>query len=101
MVRRVGGLVISRKAGEGFRMDYPNGVRHMVVLKDIVNEGATISIDDKETYMMMLGDSISMPGVNSASQSGIYLESIEGGRCAIRVIADDKIRVLRCELLRG
>ena len=100
MGRRVGGLVISRKIGEYFRMDYPDGSHHIVTLKSIVKDGAIVDLGDKQTYLMMPGDSIGMPGIGE-SQSGIYLESVEGGRCALRIIADDRIRVLRGELLRN
>jgi hypothetical protein len=100
MARRVGGLVISRKVGEFFRMDYPDGSKQSLTLKEIVSDGASVCIGQDEPYLMMIGDSIGLPGIG-ASQSGIYLESIEGGRCAFRIIADDKIRVFRGELLRN
>jgi hypothetical protein len=50
---------------------------------------------------LLLGDSVAIPGLTEEeSDTGIYLESVEGGRAAIRVIADDRIRILRSELLR-
>lgn len=100
MSRRIGGLVISRKMGESIQLDYPNGRQEIILVESMVREGAKVIICD-HPYDLLLGDSVAIPGLNEdESDTGIYLESVEGGRAAIRVIADDRIRILRSELLR-
>ena len=100
MARRIGGLVISRKMGESIQLDYPNGRREIILVESMVRDGAKVIISE-HPYDLLLGDSVAIPGLTEEeSDTGIYLESVEGGRAAIRVIADDRIRILRSELLR-
>lgn len=98
MARRIGGLVISRKIGESIQMDYPSGRREMIIVENLIRDGATVNIAG-QTYDLLLGDSVAIRGIDE-SDTGVYLESVEGGRAALRVIADDRIRILRSELLR-
>lgn len=98
MGRRIGGLVISRKPGESIQLDYPNGRIELITVENLIRGGAVIKIDS-QSYDLLIGDSVAMKGLDN-SDSGVYLESVEGGRVSIRVIADDRIRILRSELLR-
>lgn len=98
MGKRIGGLVISRKAGECIQLDYPDGQVEMVEVKNLIDGGAVIRVGNHH-FDLLVGDSVGIRGLDSSS-TGIYLESIEGGRVAIRIIADDRIRILRTELLR-
>lgn len=100
MARRVGGLVISRKLGESIQMRYPDNTIRIIYVDGLKADGAVIRVsDDPKPYDMVIGDSVALEGLDQSS-SGLYLESVEGGRCALRIIADDRIRVLRSELLR-
>ena len=99
MARRIGGLVISRMVGEEIQLLYPCGKEYIVSFKTLLNDGAVIQVGP-EKYNLMIGDSVALPGVSDVSPTGIYLESTEGGRVAIRLIADPRIRNLRTELLR-
>jgi len=99
MARRIGGLVISRMVGDAIQLLYPNGNEILVEVKNLIKDGAVIQVGS-DCYDMLVGDSVTIPGVQSISSSGIYLESTEGGRVAIRLIADPRIRILRTELLR-
>lgn len=97
-IRRFGGLVIGRKLGESFVLRYPDGHNKIVKVNKMTAEGAVLAVDDIE-FDLTVQDSIVLDGLDE-SKSGLYLESSEGGRVLIRIIADDRIRVLRSELLK-
>lgn len=99
MARRIGGLVISRMVGDGIQLLYPSGKEIIIQVENLIQDGSVIKVDN-QSYDMLVGDSVSLPGTDNLSSTGIYLESMEGGRVAIRLIADPKIRILRTELLR-
>lgn len=100
MARRIGGLVVSRMVGDSIQLLYPTGKEIIVTVQNLIQDGAVIKVGD-DVYEMLVGDSVGLPGVDNVSPTGVYLESTEGGRVAIRLLADPRIRILRTELLRG
>jgi len=93
---RIGGLIISRKAGEEILLlDQQKKTKRVVKVEKVFpNEGPAIVSLDGYQYEMHIGDSF---GVDDG---GVYLESVEGGRIALRLIIGDSTKILRSELLK-
>jgi hypothetical protein len=93
-MRKVGGLIISRKSGEEITLLFNEKKINRKLKVDRINpEGwAIVSIDGKP-YQMSPSDYISV------DDGAIYLEEIIGGRVSLRLILNDSVRILRSELL--
>lgn len=93
-MKRIGGLVISRKVGEEITLLFQvERINRKLKLEMLNPEGScTVSIDNKR-YELYPGDSIGI------GDGAVYLEEILGGRAALRLILNDSVRILRSELL--
>lgn len=93
-MRKVGGLIISRKVGEEITLLFQKEkVSSKIKLVEISDDGsAAVSVDGK-IYDMHTGDSVSI------GDGAIFMEDILGGRASIRLILSDAVRILRTELL--
>lgn len=103
---RVGGLCISRRPGEAFVMVYPPGTgivnRYVWRVTEVAMGAITLECDGYplESHVLRRGDSVGLRGMDAETQTGVYVDSVEGGRTILRIIADDKIRIIREEIER-
>ena len=93
-MQRIGGLVIMRKMTEAIQLRYKGGLNRIVKFEKINPDGSAYISLDGQRYDLFPNDSIGLDG------DAIYLENIEGGRVALRLIMSDDVRILRSELLR-
>jgi hypothetical protein len=92
-MQRIGGLIIMRKMTEAIQLRY-KGLNRLVKFEKINPDGSAHISLDGQRYDLFPNDSIGLDG------DAIYLENIEGGRVALRLIMSDDVRILRSELLR-
>ena len=95
---RFGGLYVARRLGESIQFQYPGGKVETLTLLAMVPNGAILSVDGAK-YTLQTSECLKMAGIDS-SDTAVHLESVEGGRVGVRIVADPSIRIVRSELLR-